>query len=117
MDSRWATRLICAGLALLTLATYGDLLWGEPYEFVWFDDYDYVKHNPHVHTGLTAQNARWASTSFWGYNWHPLTWISLQTDAELYGLTPHGYHVSNLLLHAANAVLLFLVLKRSTGAV
>lgn len=101
----------------LTVATYGDLLWGEKYELLSFDDYAYVRDNPHVLQGLNAKNVRWALTSYWAFNWHPLTWISLQLDVEIFGADPRGFHVTNLLLHALNTALLFLVLLRSTGAV
>ena len=54
-------------------------------------------------------------TTFYTTNWHPLTWLSLMADYELYGLNAAGYHVSNLLLHIFNTLLLFLVLRRMTG--
>jgi tetratricopeptide (TPR) repeat protein len=111
-------REICIGLALVGLiaVAFGRVLGGD-FEFVSFDDYEYVKENEQVHDGLTRDGLRWALTTFYAYNWHPLTWMSLQLDHQLYGLDPRGYHLTNLLLHAANAVLLFGVLRRMTGAV
>jgi tetratricopeptide (TPR) repeat protein len=106
----------CLGLAALTLLAYGRVL-GRDYEFVNFDDYVYVRDNDQVHAGLTWDSLRWALTSYHAFNWHPLTWVSLQLDHQLYGLDPRGYHLTNLLLHAANSVLLFLALRRMTGAV
>ncbi|HEV3146763.1 MAG TPA: tetratricopeptide repeat protein [Gemmataceae bacterium] len=85
--------------------------------FVNFDDSVYVTANGHVQDGLSVAGLRWAFTSTEALNWHPLTWVSLQIDFELFGLAPWGYHLTNLLLHAANSVLLFLVFWRMTGAV
>jgi tetratricopeptide (TPR) repeat protein len=90
--------------------------------FVNFDDPIYVSKNSHVQDGLSASGLRWALASFEGSNWHPLTWLSLQWDATLWkntdgkGLDPFGFHLTNVLLHAANAVLLFLALQAATGA-
>jgi tetratricopeptide (TPR) repeat protein len=111
-------REVCIGLLLVVLigVAFGRVL-GRDFEFVSFDDYEYVKENPQVHAGLTGTSLGWALTTSWAYNWHPLTWVSLQLDYELYGLDPRGYHLTNLLLHSANAVLLFWVLRRMTGAV
>jgi tetratricopeptide (TPR) repeat protein len=96
---------------------FGDLVWGPTYEFVSFDDYHYVRNNPNVHVGLSVEGLSWAFTNFYAIHWHPLTWLSLQLDYELHGLNPRGFHLTNLLLHAANAVLLFLALRWSTGNV
>ena len=76
----------------------------------------YVTHNPHVTGGLTWGNVGWAFRTGYASNWHPLTWLSHMLDAELYGLKPGGHHLTNLLLHTANAVLLFLLLRRLTRA-
>jgi tetratricopeptide (TPR) repeat protein len=86
------------------------------YEFVNLDDFDYVKLNHHVLSGLTWQNVCWAFTTFDNDNWHPLTWLSLQLDATVWGTGPRGFHFTSLLLHAANAALLFLALRAMTGA-
>jgi protein O-mannosyl-transferase len=82
-----------------------------------YDDPDYVFQNPHVLSGLTAANVSWAFTTFHAANWHPLTWLSLQADASLFGVdSAFGFHLTNDLLHAANVVLLFCVLHALTGA-
>jgi tetratricopeptide (TPR) repeat protein len=107
--------LLGLALAGLTLAAYAPVL-GGGYEFLNIDDDEYVTDNPHVRGGLTGPGLGWALTTFHANNWHPLTWVSLQLDAELYGLDPRGYHATNLLLHAANALLLFAALRRLTGA-
>ncbi|HEY7425815.1 MAG TPA: tetratricopeptide repeat protein [Gemmataceae bacterium] len=103
------------GLVLITFAAYGRI-WIEDYQFLNADDGPYVTENPHVRAGLTRSSLWWALTGFHASNWHPLTSISLQLDCQLYGLKPYGFHVTNLVLHAVNAVLLFLLLRRMTGA-
>jgi hypothetical protein len=86
------------------------------YEFVVFDDGQYVVNNPHVQSGLTKEGVTWALTTTSSSNWHPLTWLSYMLDSELYGLNARGYHLTNLLLHLASTGLLFLALRRMTGA-
>ncbi len=81
---------------------------------VWDDDY-YVTENPFVRTGLTGPNALRAFVSFHAGNWHPLTWLSHMADVSLFGLDPGMHHQVNVGIHAANAVLLFLLLTRLTG--
>jgi Flp pilus assembly protein TadD len=85
-------------------------------DFLNFDDDLYVTHNVHVLEGLNPADIGWAFRATDASNWHPLTWLSLQLDATFFGLDPRGYHLSSVLVHAANAVLLFLVLARMTGA-
>jgi tetratricopeptide (TPR) repeat protein len=87
------------------------------YPFINLDDQVYASQNPHVEAGLTAGGIRWAFTTFEAGNWHPLTWLSLELDASLFGGRNAGaFHRTNVLLHASNAVLLFWVLARMTGA-
>jgi tetratricopeptide (TPR) repeat protein len=109
-----ATVFIGLALVVGTLAVFGPVYAND---FVNYDDPQYVTANPHVKAGLSGEGVRWAFTSTEVLNWHPLTWLSLQLDASLYGSRPWGYHQTNLLLHAANALLLFLVLWRLTAAV
>ncbi len=105
--------LICIILTFATFIAY------EPVRYndftTHFDDDAYIIDNSHVNSGLTIENILWACKSYHAHNWHPLTWISHMLDYELYGLNPSGHHFTNVLLHAANALLLFLVLKRMTG--
>jgi protein O-mannosyl-transferase len=82
-----------------------------------WDDDSYVTDNPHVRTGLTLTNVRWAFTSFEQSNWHPVTWLSHMLDCRLFGLNPGAQHGVNVLLHAANVLLLFWILRKATGAV
>src|SRR6266705_2525670 len=83
--------------------------------FINFDDPDYITQNPHIQAGLTWSTVKWAFTTFHAGNWHPVTWLSHALDCQIFRLNPAGYHYTNLLLHAANAVLLFLLLQRATG--
>ena len=105
---------ISVGLAVWTLIAFQSGIDGE---FVSFDDYQYVRDNPNVKSGLSGEGLWWAMTSLGANNWHPITWISLQLDCEIYGVFPRGFHLTNLLLHAVNTVLLFLVLRWMTEAV
>lgn len=82
-----------------------------------YDDHFYVTQNRFVTQGLRADGVRWAFQTFHSANWHPLTWISHMVDCQLYQLEPRGHHLTNLLLHIANALLLFFVLGRMTGSV
>lgn len=91
--------------------------WGVQYqEFIHFDDYSYVVENRHVQGGLSGAGVLWALQSMEVSNWHPLTWLSLMADYELYGLYPGGYHWTNVLLHILGTLLLFLTLERMTQA-
>jgi tetratricopeptide (TPR) repeat protein len=86
------------------------------FDFVNYDDPDYVTENPMVTHGLTLKGLGWAFTHFYASNWHPLTWMSHMIDCQIFGVTPGGPHVMNVLFHAANAILLFLLLQRMTRA-
>jgi tetratricopeptide (TPR) repeat protein len=105
--------LVCLLLAATTLAVYWQV---RNYDFIRWDDPVYVTENPHVQAGLSRESVVWAFTSAHAGFRIPLTWLSLMLDFEFYGLNAGGYHVTNLLFHIANALLLFLVLKRMTGA-
>jgi tetratricopeptide (TPR) repeat protein len=97
---------------MIVFFIFGRTLW---YGFVNFDDGDYFSSNYHVRAGLTWKGVLWAFQTGYASNWHPLTWLSLMLDAQLFGAGPAGPHLTNVLLHAANAVLLFLLLKRLTS--
>jgi tetratricopeptide (TPR) repeat protein len=85
--------------------------------FIIYDDPIYVTQNARVLQGVSLSSVAWSFTTFYCGNWHPLTWLSLCLDAQLFGpLNPWAYHVTAVLLHALNAALLFLVLWRMTGA-
>ncbi len=101
-------------LAAITLAVYWP---ARGYEFLELDDNLYITGNPVVQQGLTWPGIVWAFAGFHASNWHPVTWLSHMLDCSLFGATPGGHHFVNVLFHAANAVLLFLLLRRMTGAV
>jgi len=85
-------------------------------QFVDLDDALYFSSNTHVQKGLTLEGLAWALSTGYGGNWHPLTWLSHMLDAQVFGPGPAGPHVVNLLLHVANTLLLFGLLRRLTGA-
>jgi tetratricopeptide (TPR) repeat protein len=99
-------------LALAVAAVFGR---AEGFGFIELDDRSYVVDNAQVNTGLSIANARWAFTTFRQANWHPLTWLSLQADASMGGGGARTFHVTNVWLHAAATVLLFLALHAMTG--
>lgn len=103
----------CVALAAMTWLVYGQTL---HHDFVNYDDEDYVTTNAQVSRGVTLEGIVWAFTHMHSANWHPLTWISHMVDCQLYGLNAGGHHLTNLLLHAANAILLFFLLRQMTGA-
>ena len=105
---------LCYGLlALVTLAVYLPVLEAR---FVTFDDTSYLTDNPIVQAGLTWEGARWAFTQSHAANWHPLSWLSHMLDCQVYGLKPAGHHLTGLLFHTANTLLLFGLLRSMTGA-
>jgi tetratricopeptide (TPR) repeat protein len=99
-------------LCVMVLLVYGPVV---HYDFIKYDDNLYVTNNLHVQGGLTASGLKWAFTNVDAGFWHPLTWLSLMLDDELYGLNAGGYHLTNVLLHLLNTLLLFGVLLRMTG--
>lgn len=111
-EKRRAT-LICLVLAAVTLGIYWP---ATSFDFINYDDPDYVSYNPIVEHGITREGIAWAFTTGHASNWHPLTWISHMADCNLYGPKSGGHHLTNILFHSANAVLLFLVLFQLTGA-
>ena len=105
---------ICLLLAAGTLVLYWPVT---RHGFVNYDDTDYVTQNAQVQAGLSAKSFAWVWTSEVARNWHPVTMLSHMLDCQLFGLRPGWHHFTSLLLHVANALLLFLLLKRLTGAV
>ncbi|MGA2965527.1 MAG: tetratricopeptide repeat protein [Terriglobales bacterium] len=99
--------VLCALLAGVTIALYSPVL---GHSFVVLDDRDYVTANSHIHDGLSWNTIEWAFTSTESANWHPLTWLSHALDYQLFALNPAGHHFDSVLIHALNAVLLFLLL-------
>lgn len=105
--------VLCAALILLTFAVFRPLT---RHRFLEYDDGLLVTRNPHVYSGLQAQNVAWAFTSFSGANWIPVARLSHMLDMELFGLDAGRHHLVNLLLHALNVLLLFGVLSALTGS-
>lgn len=85
------------------------------HDFVNYDDDVYVTENPHVQHALTSDGVAWAFSTFKGGNWHPITWLSHMLDVSVWGLNAGGHHLTNVMLHAANTLLLFLVLLGMTA--
>jgi len=104
--------IFCLLLALATLVLYNPITRAP---FLNFDDTSYFVNNPHVHAGLSWKTVKWAFTTTELSDWKPITWLSHTLDAQLFGLKPEAPHTINILLHAANAVILFLILLRATG--
>src|ERR1700722_19839664 len=108
-----AVRLVCLLLALVTLALYWPV---KNFEFNNYDDAQYLTENPSVQNGLTLAAIKWAFTTGYGGNWHPLTWISHLLDIQFFGWNAGAHHFVSVLFHIANTLLLFLLLRRWTGA-
>ena len=105
----WLLAAALIALTALTLAAY----WRLPKcEFVNYDDEVYITDNQRISAGLTADNIRWAFTTVDAANWHPLTWLSYLVDAQAGGIDAGRFHLTNLLLHLASTLLLFLLLRR-----
>jgi tetratricopeptide (TPR) repeat protein len=104
--------LICLCLALATSLAYERVRLNE---FVNYDDDRYVTDNAQVRAGITPESVAWAFTTTHVGNWHPLTWLSHMLDVELYGLNPAGHHLTNVLLHIVNTLLLLGLLVHMTG--
>jgi hypothetical protein len=105
---------VCVGLAAITLAVFGQTA---GFGFVNFDDGVYVYENARVTGGLSLKGLAWAFTHVDCQLYHPLTMLSLMGDYQLHGLQAGGYHLTNVALHTASVLLLFLGLRRMTGAV
>jgi tetratricopeptide (TPR) repeat protein len=108
-----ASRLgVCLALLALTAVVYARTT---RFDFVNFDDADYLTGNRHVQEGLTRASLAWAFTSTRSANWHPLTWLSHMLDWRLYGARAGGHHATSVALHLANTLLLLVALSRLTG--
>ena len=106
--------LVSVGIICTTLAAY----WGVwMFDFVEYDDGDYVFENYIVQQGITWSGVHWAFCQQHASNWHPVTWVSHMIDCELFGLNSGGHHLTSLMLHMVNGLLLFTLLRGFTGAV
>ena len=104
---------VCIFLVIIVWLVFGQTL---RHEFLNYDDDAYVYQNPYVMAGLTRRGILWAFTFAEIGHWHPVTWFSHMLDCRLWGLRAGGHHLTNVLLHAATAILLFLAWKQMTGA-
>lgn len=113
-SSSTSTFRICLGLIVLVWFVFGQTL---TFDFVNYDDGSYVYANPQISNGITIEGIQWVLTHPHSANWHPLTSFSHMLDCQIYGLNPFGPHLTNLLLHSAVVLALFLVLRSMTGSV
>ena len=119
MPPSHATRLkrpdlvILLGLAVITFGIYAQVI---GHQFITLDDPTYIQENPMVNRGVTLAGLAWAFTTFHAANWHPLTWISHMIDCQLFGTNAGGHLLVNALIHAANTLLVFWFLLRTTHA-
>ncbi|HEX3626370.1 MAG TPA: tetratricopeptide repeat protein [Verrucomicrobiae bacterium] len=104
--------LICLALAGITFAAFAGVA---HCSFITLDDRVYVVANPPVVHGFSWSSVKWALQTFHGGYWIPITWFSHMLDCQLYGINPAGHHVTNLIFHIANTVLLFLLLQKLTA--
>lgn len=105
--------IVFAALAVLCLIIYAQTV---GFDFLFLDDNEYVFENPYVTNGLNFVDFKWALTAFHSSNWHPLTWISHQFDATVFGSNAGGHHAVNVFFHILNSILLFVVVNRLTKA-
>lgn len=111
MRQRLELYAICAMLALSVLAAYQEA----PRNGFAYDDYGYILLNESVQKPLSLDTIRWAFTTNYSGNWHPLTWLSHALDCRIYGLNPAGHHLTSVLIHIANTLLLFALMCMATG--
>jgi tetratricopeptide (TPR) repeat protein len=111
--ARWHDILLYLLLLSATLAVYSQV---RSFEFVNYDDREYVSANARVRAGLNAESLAWALTTSYGGNWFPLTWMSHMLDCQLSGLDSGLHHLTSVLIHGLSTLLLFAALKRMTGS-
>src|SRR5436190_20704067 len=116
MDRRNAAGRTISISGLLVLMTIGLYLPVLHYQFINYDDPEYVAQNRIVQSGLTCDGIIWAFNGSHSGNWHPVAWLSHMLDAQIYGQNAGGHHFTNVLFHAGNTVLLFLVLSSITSS-
>lgn len=113
LESKTIKVAICIFIVVSTFAVY---LQVQDHQFINYDDPSYVTENLNVKAGLTRESIAWAFTTSHIYEWAPINWLSYMLDYQIYGPNPKGFHLTNLFFHIANALTLFLVLLRMTGA-
>lgn len=103
---------ICLGLALIVIVPFYQT---SQFEFINYDDHRFILGNKNIQAGFDRSSVSWAFTTLLSSNWQPLTWLSLMLDYKMYGTDAGGYHVTNVLIHLVNALLLFLIFGKMTG--
>jgi protein O-mannosyl-transferase len=111
IDRRYIPAILAAAIAISTVLAYWPVAGND---FVSYDDQVYLTQNAHIADGLTLKGAKWAFSSFYASNWHPLTWLSHMLDVSMFGLHPRSSHLVNLGLHITSALLLFWLLLATT---
>jgi tetratricopeptide (TPR) repeat protein len=116
MNSRQPKHLdffICLFLTIAAVVCFWQV---HSFSFISYDDNQYVYENPHVLNGLTPDGIKWAfTTGHTGY-WHPITWLSLMLDSQLFGPKPGSFHLVSVFIHIINALLLFTIMRKMTDA-
>jgi Flp pilus assembly protein TadD len=110
-----AKLLIFAGATVLLIAVTLTFIPAIHNGFVDFDDPLYILENPRVQSGFDWQGVKWAFTTGYAANWHPITWLSHLIDCQLFKLRPWGHHLTSVILHVVNTILLFVFLRKATG--
>jgi tetratricopeptide (TPR) repeat protein len=104
--------IVMLSLFIVTMVVFSRSLFS-PFSII--DDNVYVTGNEQIRTGLSLGSIKWAFTTFYANNWHPVTWLSLIIDSQLFGMNPMGYHSVNVVLHAINTVLIFYFFNITTN--
>lgn len=104
---RWNSRFFLSIVLLIgvTAVFFMPTLQGE---FLHWDDDGLYVYNPYFR-GFSSTHFQWMCTTFWYGHWQPLTWVSCALDYMIWGMNPHGWHATSLLLHAVNSVLVYLL--------
>jgi cytochrome c-type biogenesis protein CcmH/NrfG len=114
LSPKGQTWLISLLLVISTLGVYWQVV---HFDFIRYDDQEYVTENKTVQQGWTRDGIIWAFAHPHAANWHPVTWLSHMLDCQIFGLKASGHHLTNVVLHLANTLLLFFLLRSMTGAV
>jgi hypothetical protein len=104
--------MVCLFLVISTLAVYWQV---NEYDFVAFDDNQFIYNNQHLQEGLSGDSIGWAFKTYHTGNWHPLTWLSYMLDYQIFGLNPGVFHSINLFFHIINTLFLFFLFRKMTG--
>lgn len=109
----WRLTLVCLAITALTCLIYWQV---SGHLFLAYDDDIYITANPNIKDGLTVRGLIWAFSSIYESNWLPLTWLSHMLDVQLFGMNPGPHHLSNVVLHLLNSLLLFFLFRRLTAS-